>query len=134
MSFNNNVVFDSSALLALLYQENGSDIVAEVMQEQGALINTINLSEVAAVLARDGLTQEDIRTSLVELKLDIAPLDTSVALKAGSFVTDTKQYGLSLGDRACLMFAENLKLPVYTTDKQWAQVQQFLSVPIKFVR
>lgn len=129
-----NGVFDASPLIALLYQEPGHTSVENLVEQQNITINTVNLAEVASVLSRDGMTQSDIRESLLELKIDIVPVNVNVALRAASLITDTKQYGLSLGDRVCLAFAESLKLPVYTTDKQWAKIQQFLSIPIKFVR
>ncbi len=35
----------------------------------------------------------------------------------------TKQYGLSLGDRACLALAIKLNVPALTADKEWSKLK-----------
>jgi ribonuclease VapC len=40
--------------------------------------------------------------------------------------------GLSLGDRACLALALDLKVPVYTADRSWKQLS--LGVRIHVIR
>lgn len=49
------VVLDASALLALLNQEQGSDVVAASIPE--AIISTVNLSEVISKLVDAGLPE-----------------------------------------------------------------------------
>ena len=36
--------------------------------------------------------------------------------------TSTRHLGLSLGDRACLALGQTLKVPVYTADRRWIEV------------
>jgi PIN domain nuclease of toxin-antitoxin system len=46
------IVLDASALLAYLFKETGHEIVAKYIED--ACISTVNLSEVAGRLIRDG--------------------------------------------------------------------------------
>ncbi len=51
---------------------------------------------------------------------------------AGSFISATKDYGLSLGDRACLALAKYKNIPVLTADKTWSKLN--LGIKIKLIR
>jgi PIN domain nuclease of toxin-antitoxin system len=50
----------------------------------------------------------------------------------GDLVAQTRQLGLSLGDRACLALALSLKAPIYTADKSWKKLK--LAVRIHVIR
>jgi len=54
------------------------------------------------------------------------------AKMAGSLITTTERYGLSLGDRSCLALAIALKAPVYTTEQVWKNLK--VGVPIHVIR
>jgi len=60
------------------------------------------------------------------------PFDASDAVGAGLLRAATRPFGLSLGDRACLQLATRLKLPVLTTDRQWARLS--IGVPLVLTR
>jgi ribonuclease VapC len=124
-----DVVLDASALLALLQDEPGAGRVLESLP--GALISSVNLSEVVAKLSELGMPEADIRTAL-SLGLDVIPFDASLAFDAGLLRTATRSAGLSLGDRACLALAESRSLPALTTDRAWARLD--LDVTIEVVR
>lgn len=62
----------------------------------------------------------------------IVPFDASQAMIAGHLRALTKPYGLSLGDRACLALGLTYKLPVYTADRIWKELN--IDVPIKLIR
>lgn len=132
MNYKNKVLLDASALMVLFRKEQGYDVVGDVIHK--AVINVVNLAEVSTVLTRYGMSLDAVTTLLSDFEIEAVSLTKSVALQAGGLYQQTKEFGLSLGDRVCLACAESLSLPIYTTDKQWAQVQQFVSVPIKFVR
>jgi hypothetical protein len=55
-----------------------------------------------------------------------------LALLAASLVTSTKEFGLSLGDRACLALAMSRGLPVLTTESRWERVA--LPVDVRLIR
>ena len=64
--------------------------------------------------------------------LAIRPFDESLALEAGFLRTSTRQYGLSLGDRACLALALREGAPVVTADRTWANLD--LGIDIRVIR
>ncbi|HVB62662.1 MAG TPA: type II toxin-antitoxin system VapC family toxin [Ktedonobacteraceae bacterium] len=118
-------VLDASAVLALLNEEPGSDIVAQFITV-GAVVSTVNLSEVVSKLSERGMPEEIIHETLDSLSIIIHHFDRAVAYEAGFLRPSTKKWGLSLGDRACLALAQHLKLPAVTADKVWEN----LSIPV----
>ena len=112
-----SAVLDASALLALLQGEPGSSRVLEILP--GALICSVNLSEVVAKLAEFGMPEADIYRALT-LGLEIVPFDETLAYEAGFLRPLTRRAGLSLGDRACLALAQSRSLPAFTSDRAWA--------------
>lgn len=126
-----NVILDASALLALLNQEPGSDVVAAAMRD-GAAISTINLAEVVAKLAEAGMPETRIRAALNPLPLELIPFDSELAFATGSLRPLTRAAGLSLGDRACLALGQRLKVPVLTTDAAWQNLA--LHVDVRLAR
>ena len=126
-----NYVLDASALLALLNQEPGSERVASCIAN-GAIINTVNLSEVVAKLSDAGVPEEVIREALSVLGIVIVDFDTVLAYDAGLLRPLTRQMGLSLGDRACFALARRFELPAVTTDKVWETLS--LGVVVQLIR
>lgn len=112
------MVLDASAVLALLNKESGREEVQAALQ--GALIGTVNLSEVMAKLVEQGMTEPEAISVLGDLALEIVPFDTDLALRTGALRLLTRPLGLSLGDRACVALGMHLGLPVLTTDRKWA--------------
>ena len=124
-------ILDASALLALLKEEPGSEQVVEAIAE-GAAISTVNFSEVIAKLNEAGMPEDAIHESLDSLGLEIVNFDNELAYLAGLLRPLTKRAGLSLGDRCCLALAQNRNLPVFTTDRQWANLS--LNIQIHVLR
>ncbi len=114
----NVVVLDASALLALLFNGAGADIVAARLTT--SVIGAVNLSEVAATLADLGMPEAAITATFAEFDLDVRAFDAGQARVAGALRAATRAYGLSLGDRACLALAHQLQAVVFTADRAWA--------------
>ena len=113
----NSCVFDSSAVLAVLLDEPRSE---EVSARIGtAAISSVNLAEVATKLADRGLGAVAIQASLSGLGLQVMSFHPQLAVQVGLLRTITQAHGLSLGDRACLALAQQMKLPVVTADRIW---------------
>lgn len=111
-------LLDASALLALLQDEPGADIVARAMRSGEAIVS-VNLGEACAKLCDGGLSDEEIDQVLGGLQvavLDFGPVDARVS---GVLRRLTRARGLSLGDRACLAIAVQGSLTVLTADAAW---------------
>jgi ribonuclease VapC len=124
-------VLDASAVLALLGQEPGSEPVAQYIID-GALISSVNVSEIVAKLSERGMPAQIIHETIDSLKMKVIDFDTGMAYEAGLLRPLTKDSGLSLGDRACLALAGHLKLPAITADKAWEKLS--LNVQITVIR
>ena len=74
-------VLDASALLALLNREPGHGLVADALAE-GAMMSTVNFSEVVAKLADAGLSESEVREAIEPLGIDYAAFDEEGALFA----------------------------------------------------
>lgn len=126
----NEVVLDASALLALLNEEPGTEVVEEAIP--GSVISTVNLSETVAKLAERGMPEADIRIALGEIGFQVVPFDEGLSYLTGMLRVSTRSVGLSLGDRACLALGHQLKLPVLTTDRGWASLD--VGVEVRLIR
>jgi PIN domain nuclease of toxin-antitoxin system len=113
-------VLDASAVLALLQQEAGSEVVA--LRLSGAAMSAVNLSEVVAKLADAGMPDSEIRQAIQPLGLDVRSFDEEAAYAAGLLRPRTRSLGLSLGDRACLALGLGLSRPVVTTERSWKRL------------
>lgn len=123
-------VLDASTVLAYLKAESGADVAADWMAN--AAISAVNLSEVVAKLIDLG---DDARTAIERvamLPVSIAGFEREAALRAGALREQTRSHGLSLGDRACLAFADIEGLPVVTTDRAWSALD--LGVEVVLIR
>ena len=124
------VVIDASALLALLFEEAGHETVSEALSH--GIMSAVNLAEVASRLFFLGADEETTQNTLSDLPIEIVPFTAEHAYRAGLLRIATKAKGLSLGDRACLATAEDLKLPVLTSDKSWSLLK--LTIPVQVIR
>jgi len=124
------VVLDSSALLAFINRETGRDVVAALLDD--AVINAVNVSEVAAKLAEVGFDAVEIRDGLEAIGVEVVSCDKELAYVGGLLRPATKPHGLSLGDRLCLALAQRLGAPVLTADRAWAGVR--IGVEIRPIR
>jgi ribonuclease VapC len=124
------IVIDSSAILALLNQEKGAEIVEKKLD--CAIISSVNFSEVLVIAARNGLPQEDFSQLLSNIFSNIVNFDSKQAKIAASLDKITKKHGLSLGDRACLALAKQEKCAVLTADKAWKKLD--VGVVVEVIR
>jgi ribonuclease VapC len=114
------VVFDTSAVIALLRDEPGADLVARYVGQ--AAMSAVNLQELIKALLLRGLDLPVIETLLQNLRLDIHAHDREAAFAAALLTGATRQFGSGIGDRTCMALAVKLRLPVLTTDRAWAKV------------
>jgi ribonuclease VapC len=122
------VVLDASALLALIWQEPGSDAVSAVLDK--AVMSAVNWAEVVSKLQDRGIDIDAAVPMLSHLPIDVIPFDRELAVAAGALRLKSKHLGLSIGDRACLALAARLSLPAYTADKSWAKLDAGVEVSV----
>jgi ribonuclease VapC len=114
------VVFDASAVVAILKKETGADFAANFIGK--ALVSTVNLQEIIKVLLITGTTLVEIMAMVEILNLDIRPHTVEDAYAAAALFQATKMHGCGLGDRTCMALAIKEKVPVITTDQSWAKL------------
>lgn len=124
------VVLDSSAVLALLWSEPGSETVAAALEQ--SMMSAVNMAEVCSKLADRGVASEAAKQLLLDLSIRIVVFDEAQALRIGDLRASTRHYGLSVGDRACLGLAISEKAIAVTADKTWQKLE--LGIVIKAIR
>ena len=124
------IILDASALLALLNQEKGYEQVEKHLSN--SIMSAVNISEVIAVAADLGIPERELMPIISSIVADIIPFDTEHAYTAALIRKETKRYGLSLGDRACLALARLKNLPILTADKVWKDLE--LGIKINLIR
>ncbi len=124
------IALDASALLAFLFGEEGHEAVGAVIE--GSAISAVNLAEVISRFARDGHNPDLVYQQIAGSGIEIIPfLGEDAALVAG-LAPATREFGLSLGDRACLALALRHGVPAITADQVWARLD--LPVEIRVIR
>ena len=123
-------VLDASAVLAWAQDEPGGQRVEEVLH--AAYLSTVNLSESVAKLVERGVSYRPLQIDLSTSGLTLVGFEPGDAYAAGDLRQDTRRFGLSFGDRACIALARRLGLPVLTADRAWAKLD--LGVTIELIR
>ena len=126
-------VLDTSAVLALLFKEAGHDMVHDALRE-GAAISAVNLAETVTRLVRDGMAGERAALAVTSLPLDLHELDEELAVQTGALYAETRRFGLSLGDRACLALARQEKMVALTGDRVWLELGPVIGVEVRLIR
>ena len=127
----NEVVFDASAMLALLQHERGEEkLTGDILARSVA--STVNLAEVQSKLVKMRNEPDRAWAAALSTVNSAEPFTSEQAKIAGSLIAETEKFGLSLGDRSCLALAIALKAPVYTTEQAWRNLK--VGVPIHVIR
>jgi PIN domain nuclease of toxin-antitoxin system len=115
------LILDASALIALIGKEKGWEAVQTIIPK--AVMSSVNVAEVAQYfISKKGISSEHIELIVLQLIQDIIPFDGQQAFTTASLIIQTKQYGLSLADRACISLGLSTGYPIYTTDRAWASL------------
>ncbi len=121
MSERLDYVLDSTALIALVLGEPGSERVQAILSQ--AAVNAINLTETVHKLVRKGLPAQEVERFFRDLQLNVVDWSERLAYESIEFAAVGAAQGLSLGDRSCLALAKHLKATAVTADTAWRRVK-----------
>ena len=120
-------VLDASAVLTLVHDEPGADLVAAELRS--ATLATANLAEVIGKLVDVGVDVRRLRELLADAGVAIEPVLEQDAEMAGAMRSILGGRWLSLGDRCCLALTLRSTPPdVLTADRAWADLDLLLHV------
>jgi len=124
-----SAVLDASALIALLNQEPGADrLTPDILIN--AVSSTVNLAEVHGKLVERGLPPDKAWLASINSISESVPFTAEHAKIVGGLIAQTRPLGLSLGDRACLALALQMKASVYTADRSWKNLKLDLRINV----
>lgn len=122
----NRAVADASAVLAFAFREAGWETAMPLLR--GSLISAVNAAEVTSRYIAEGGSMTSTRGMLDDLYVVVSPFDAEQAFHTGELHRQTRPYGLSMGDCACLALARGRNLPVVTADRAWRSLPLDLEV------
>lgn len=105
------VIFDTSAFLALINNEDGKDIIEPLLTNSTMV--SVSVSEIVSELVTKlNLSQVHIDKAL-SLIGEVREFNKDLAIRTGLL----KDNDLSFEERACIALAQSLNLPLYTCNR-----------------
>jgi ribonuclease VapC len=126
------VVLDSSAVLAMVYNEPGGKKVraAIVSALHSVSISAVNWCEVLTELAQKSPIMTAEKLAAVLPGVSVVPFGKAEAELTSKLAKSCPN--LSLGDRACLALAKDIDATAWTGDRIWKQFK--LGVAVELIR
>ena len=127
----NKCVLDASAILAIVNHEPGHEkLTPRLLNESVA--SAVNVAEAHSKLVSLGWKPKEAWEDARGLISETISFDDLQARMMGDLIPQTRPFGLSFGDRACLALGLLLKAPIYTAEKSWTRIG--LATPIHVIR
>lgn len=121
-----SVVLDASAVLVLLLDEPGAEVVAKVLSN--GVLSAVNLAEVLSKLTDRGADISRLAEDLVAAGVLVEPMTVADAAQVAELRRIDQGRLLSLGDRCCLALGRRLAVPVLTADRAWSELDAGVEV------
>lgn len=125
-------VLDASAVVALLRDEPGAEVVRGALKQ--AHVGVINLGEVAQCLFRDGWSRAEIEETIDALHIRVRAVRVDLVMTAAEIREIGRKRGLSQADCLCLALAKREEAIVLTGDRVWLEVAEALGVEVRLIR
>ena len=123
-------MLDASAVLVLLLDEPGADVVSDVLTN--GVLSAVNLAEVLSKLTDRGAEVSGLADRLRAAGVLVEPMTQADAEKVAALRRTDDRRVLSFGDRCCLALGHRLDMPVLTADRVWSEMD--CGVEIRQVR
>ena len=121
-----SVVLDASAVLVLLLDEPGAEVVADALIE--GVLGAVNLAEVLSKLTDRGADVSGLVDHLRAAGVLVEPMTEADAEQVAALRRIDDRRVLSLGDRCCLALGHRLSAPVLTADRAWSEIRSGVEV------
>ncbi|MDN5927554.1 MAG: type II toxin-antitoxin system VapC family toxin [Hyphomicrobiales bacterium] len=113
-------VIDSSVVLAVLRNEEGSRLAAELAL--GATMSSVNLAEIVTKCVEFEIDPNDALQYIAGRNINVVEFGFTDGVLAGRLWKAAPKGKLSLGDRACIATAIKLNATIITADRIWAEL------------
>lgn len=123
-------VLDASAILAIAFNEPGSELAMERMPR--ACVSAVNYSEVCAKMVDKGFDVREACDWLEAMRLDVIDFARPEAKLAAALRETKSLRRISFADRACISLASREGATAVSTDRAWAELD--LPCPVELIR
>lgn len=127
-------VLDASALLAVLLDEPGAEMVAPHLSTSE--VSIVNRCEVLTKAVEQGADVDIVQATLDSFGFRTRAFRDAHARQSALLRPATKSLGLGFGDRACLVQGMFSGLPILTGDREWARLDldPALGIDVRLIR